>query len=183
MGIDSIHLLRAAPAKGKLGLIQVRSVDDANIIIYCDDDARWVLPTAEQWPDPSAWYDPINDIIFEPTPNRPYPACMTHPDNHDIVGETYMNAVVKGSDDDGAYRPSKIAITLCSRGYGPRQPYLGFQHIRKGANLARPKKEDTGASVTSTIDMFDFLSLTVVHEVSFQALYVYSPEEHYHFQG
>ena len=101
------------------------SFEEANLVFYCDEDRRWAHPKINQWPDPTVWYDPSNDMVLESLRGNK-PACMKErEDKIPMAGEAYRNKVKRGFGDPHA---SKKTITICKSLYVNR-PYWGFSTL------------------------------------------------------
>ena len=163
---DDIDTIRAA--KGGVGLIEASSASSANIVFYCDDDARWVHPIKEQYSNTNAWYDKANDIVLDLRHNgvRYDPGCRPLPGDRTIA-ETYTNVIQRAPGVRHHRVPSsdKATITICSRAYtGPDNKYLGFFDMRRGKDLSR-RADALHGFAKPTIDKYCLLSAVIVHEV------------------
>ena len=140
--------------------------DLADIVFYCDDDARWVHPTREEWPSNAwAWYDRKNDMILDMRlrDGRQYPPGCRSGDG--TLAEEYNGAISR----DGRYRDKKT-ITICNRAFTGSKgiyKYMGFLHIRPGKDLSRLKR-----GRRPTLEDYYLVSTVVVHEVSSIALVI-----------
>lgn len=148
------------------------SQNDANIIFYCDDDARWRFATDQEVfgndarPDAKkAWFDPINNIIFDmrndptnPDSNRRQPGCLDQSTN----AQTYVNSAQSLNVNIAVQPGDKVTITLCSNLYTNKQ-YLAFADIPEGVNLAATTSKNNKKQ--PGIDAYRLASVTIVHEV------------------
>ncbi len=149
--------------------------NSANIIFYCDDDARWRFATSEEVfgnddrPDSKkAWFDPVNEIIFDvrsvpldQNSDRETPGCRG---NTPTNAQTYVNTAQPLNNPNPDLNPGdKVTITLCSNLYLGRR-FLAIGDIPPDVNLAatttRNNKRQPG------IDAYKLTSVIVVHEVA-----------------
>ena len=142
---------------GGTGLFPANSPQSANIVIYCDDDHRWVKAALPQRPDTADWWDPINDMILKTTRHSTSQSPGCWESSLGISAETYRNVVHR---DRSRPPPQKSTITICSRAYARKQD-MGFFSIKldNGRSWWRPGVKQR------TIDQYYFLSAIVVHEV------------------
>ena len=155
----------ASPISGprNVGLSQTEEPRGADILFYCDDDARWRHPDPGRYSNPKAWWDPFNDMVFDDIGREP--ACRVKGKNS-IDAETYTNVMRRRQYSTTQERTA--TITLCSKSYKNR-PHTGFYSINTPPHtwpLFTPDNRRV------SVDAFYMLSITVVNQVSLYAFFI-----------
>ena len=150
-----------------VGLQEATDISLADIIFYCDDDRRWVHPEPNQWLRPSAWYDPVNEMILDDYGKAP--GCLEHVGVQNVA-QTYRNPIPKNRRpkwSKGAPRQIRFAdkatVTICGASYFVTG-FTGFFSITSDPSTWRVGE---GEASWLTISEFRLLSVAIVHEVSF----------------
>ena len=140
----------------RVGLFPAASLQQANIIFYCDDDSRWErqdTPGTTLYPK---WWDPYNSMLFD-LPGK-YPACLG------LEGETKSAATYRKVYRTDTSQPiPRAAITICSASYR-NKPYLGFFNF-KGQDPYAWFESLGKPNMHIPIDHFRFLSVVIVQQV------------------